>query len=147
MDITLIKSLLTALAFGLGILNVLQMLQLFGKISLFRLPTRTLRRWHRLNGLALLVIFGFVAYHCLRIWPVTPDTARVWLHAAFGTLGLLLIALKVTAVRWVPRLMDGVVWIGTALFVTTTGIFLTSAAYYFLVVFGILGGETPSYGS
>jgi hypothetical protein len=147
MDIALIKSLLTALAFALGVLNVLQMLQLFGKISLFRLPTRTLRRWHRLNGLAVLLTFGFVAFHCLKIWSLAPDTARIWLHAAFGTLGLFLIALKVTAVRWVPRLMDGIVWIGTALFVSTTGIFLTSAAYYFLVAFGILGGETPSYGS
>jgi hypothetical protein len=94
----------------------------------------------------VLVIFGFVAFHCLRIWPLAPGTARVWLHAAFGASGLLLIALKVTAVRWVPRLMDGIIWIGTALFATTTGILLTGAAYYFLVAFGILRGETPSYG-
>jgi hypothetical protein len=146
MDIALIKSLLTAGAFGLGVLNVLLMLQLFGKVSLFRLSTRTLQRWHRVNGLLVLLTFGFVAFHCLRIWPLAPGTARIWLHAAFGALGLGLLALKVTAVRWVPSLMDGVVWIGTALFVTMTGIFLTSAAYYFLVALGILPGEPPSYG-
>lgn len=146
MDIALIKSLLTAGAFALGVLNVLLMLQLFGKLSLFRISTRTLQIWHRANGLAVLVIFGFVAFHCIRIWPFAPGTARIWLHAAFGTLGLLLIALKVTAVRWVPRLIDGIVWIGTALFIAITGIFLTSAAYYFLVAFGILPGEPPAYG-
>ena len=72
MDIILVKSILATLAFALAVLNLLTMGQLYGKLHLFPFPPETLGRWHRRQGDLILLLFLFIAYHCLTEATVDP---------------------------------------------------------------------------
>ena len=57
MDVILLKALGASLAFVLAVLNLLIMLQLYGKISLFPWASEPLAWWHRRQGDVILVLF------------------------------------------------------------------------------------------
>ncbi|MBI4587578.1 MAG: hypothetical protein HY725_01960 [Candidatus Rokubacteria bacterium] len=143
MDIIFLKALGASLAFVLAVLNLLIMLQLYGKIRLFRWPSESLAWWHRRQGDVILVLFVLIAYHCVRYGYVDPGSPRVLGHSILGSLTMAVITLKLLTVRWIPRLMDYVAVIGATLFVATTGTVLTSALWYFL--FWIREGVRPVY--
>jgi hypothetical protein len=143
MDIILAKSLLATLAFALALLNLLVMGQLYGKLRLFPLGPETLSRWHRRQGDVILLLCLFVAYHCLTGATVDPKDWRVLAHAILGVTLLALIVFKVVVVRFLPRVMTYIAIIGSALFLSTTGVFLTSAFWYFLTWWQ--SGARPSY--
>ncbi len=121
-----------SLAFLLAVLNLLIMLQLYGKIRLFPWASESLSWWHRRQGDAILVLFVLIAYHCVRYGYVDPGSPRVLGHSILGSLTMGVIALKFLTVRWVPRLMNHIAVIGATLFLATTGTVLTSALWYFL---------------
>ncbi len=143
MDIILVKSFLATLAFTLAVLNLLIMAQLYGKLRLFPLAPGTLSRWHRRQGDVILLLFLFVAYHCLTGATVDPRDWRVLAHAIFGSTVLALILSKVVVVRFLPRVMAYIGIIGSVLFVSTTGVFLSSAIWYFFTWWQ--SGAKPSY--
>lgn len=143
MDIIFVKSILATLAFALALLNLLIMGQLYGKIHLFPLRPKTLSHWHRRQGDVILLLFIFVAYHCLTEATVDPKDWRVLAHAVFGSAVLALILFKVMVVRFLPRLMPSIANIGSALFVSTTGVLLTSALWYFITWWQ--SGARPTY--
>ena len=66
MDVILLKAVGASLAFLLAVLNLLIMLQLYGKISLFPWASEPLAWWHRRQGDVILVFFVLIAYHCVR---------------------------------------------------------------------------------
>ena len=120
MDIVILLKVLGAtLALVLAVLNLLIMLQLYGKIRLFPWAPDSLAWWHRRQGDVILVIFVLIAYHCVRYAYVDTDSPRVLGHAILGSLTMAVIALKFLTVRWIPRLMDWIAWIGATLFVAT----------------------------
>ena len=131
MDIILIKSSLAAMAFILAVVQVLLMLQLYGKIRIFPGSPSTLAWWHRREGDLLLLIFVGIAYHCVTRAFIDRESSRVVSHAIFGSVLLAVIFFKVLVVRWLPSVMPYVAWIGSTLFILTTGAVLTSAGYYF----------------
>jgi len=131
MDIILVKASLAAFALMLAVVQVLLMLQLYGKIRIFPGPPDTLAWWHRREGDLLLVIFVAIAYHCVTRAYVDPGSSRVVSHAVFGSLLLAVILFKLLVVRWLSGLMPHIAWIGSALFIVATGTVLTSAGYYF----------------
>ena len=131
MDIILIKASLAALAFILAVVQVLLMLQLYGKIRIFPGSPSTLAWWHRREGDLLLLIFVAIAYHCVTLAFIDRESSRVVSHAIFGSLLLAVILFKVIVVRWLPGVMPYIAWIGSALFIVATGTILTSAGYYF----------------
>ena len=143
MDIILVKAILATLAFTLAVLNLLIMGQLYGKLHLFRLAPQTLSRWHRRQGDLILLLFLFIAYHCLTAATVDPKDWRVLAHAILGVTLLALIVFKVVVVRFLPRVMTYIAVIGSALFLSTAGVFLTSAFWYFLTWWQ--SGARPSY--
>lgn len=143
MDVILLKALGASLAFVLAVLNLLIMLQLYGKISLFRGEPAFLARWHRRQGDVILVLFVLIAYHCVRYGYINPDSPRVLGHSILGSLTLAVIALKFVTVQWIPRLMERIAVIGATLFVATTGTVLTSALWYFAT--WIREGARPVY--
>ncbi len=143
MDIILVKSALATLAFALALLNLLIMGQLYGKLHLFRLAPKTLSSWHRRQGDVILLLFLFIAYHCLTAATVDPKDWRVLAHAAFASAVLALILFKVLVVRFLPGVMAYIAVIGSALFISTIGVFLTSAFSYFLTWWQ--SGARPSY--
>jgi hypothetical protein len=131
MDIIFVKACLASLALVLAIVQVLLMLQLYGKIRIFPGSAETLAWWHRREGDVLLLIFVAIAYHCIVYGVIDPFSSRVISHAVFGSVLLAVILFKIVVVRWLTRVMPYVAWIGSALFVLTTGAVLTSAGYYF----------------
>lgn len=131
MDIILLKSSLAALAFILAVIQVLLMLQLYGKIRLFPGSAETLAWWHRREGDLLLLIFIAIAYHCVTQAVIDPFSSRVVSHAVLGSLLLAVIFFKVVVVRWLARVMPYIAWVGSALLLLVTGTVLTSAGYYF----------------
>ncbi len=132
-----------SLAFLLAVLNLLIMLQLYGKIRLFPWASESLSWWHRRQGDAILVLFVFIAYHCVRYGYVDPGSPRVLGHSILGSLTMAVIALKFLTVRWIPRLMNHIAIIGATLFLATTGTVFTSALWYFLS--WIREGARPVY--
>ena len=137
------KSVGAALAFALAVLNLLIMLQLYGKIRLFPWAPDSLAWWHRRQGDVILVVFILIAYHCVKYGYVDPDSPRVLSHSILGSLTMAVITLKLLTVRWIPRLMERIAIIGATLFVATTGTVLTSALWYFLT--WIREGARPVY--
>ena len=131
MDIIMIKAFLAAIAVILAVLQVLLMLQLYGKIRIFPGSPATLASWHRREGDLLLLIFVGIAYHCITRAQIDPSSSRVFYHAIFGSFLLAVIFFKVLVVRWLPKVMSHVAWIGSALFLLVSGTVLTSAGYYF----------------
>ena len=143
MDSILLKALGASLAFVLAVLNLLIMLQLYGKIRLFPWAPESLAWWHRRQGDVILVLFVLITYHCLRYGDIDPGSPRVLSHSILGSLTMAVITLKLLTVRWIPRLMEHIAVIGATLFVTTTGTVLTSALWYFLT--WIREGARPVY--
>ncbi|MBI2154589.1 MAG: hypothetical protein HYU24_12935 [Candidatus Rokubacteria bacterium] len=143
MDVILLKALGSSLAFVLAVLNLLIMLQLYGKIRLFPWAPESLAWWHRRQGDVILVLFLLIAYHCVRYGYIDPASPRVLGHSILGGLTMAVIALKFLTVNWIPRLMERIALIGATLFVATTGTVLTSALWYFLT--WIREGARPVY--
>src|SRR5262245_13951874 len=132
MDVFLLKALGASLAFGLAVLNLLIMLQLYGKARLFPWTPESLACWHRRQGDVILVLFVLIAYHCVKYGYIDPASLRVLSHSVLGSLTLAIIALKFVTVRWVPRWMERIALIAGALFAATTGTVLTSVLWYFI---------------
>lgn len=143
MDFLFWKSLGASVAFVLAVLNLLIMLQLYGKIRLFSGAPAFLARWHRRQGDVILVLFVLIAYNCVTRGYVDPGSPRVLAHAVLGSLTLAVIALKFVTVNWIPRLMKHIAVIGATLFVATTGTVVTSALWYFVT--WIREGARPVY--
>ena len=143
MDVILLKAVGASLAFVLAVLNLLIMLQLYGKIRLFPWASEPLGWWHRRQGDVILVLFVLIAYHCVRYGYIDPGSPRVLGHSILGSLTLAVIALKFVTVRWIPRLMDHIAVIGASLFVATMGTVFTSALWYFAT--WIREGARPMY--
>ena len=143
LDFVFWKSLGASVAFVLAVLNLLIMLQLYGKISLFPWGSEPLAWWHRRQGDVILVLFVLIAYNCVTRGYVDPDSPRVLAHATLGSLTLAVITLKFVTVNWIPRLMERIAVIGASLFVATTGTIFTSALWYFVT--WIREGARPVY--
>ncbi len=143
MDIILLKALGASAAFVLAVLNLLIMLQLYGKIRLFPWASESLAWWHRRQGDVILVVFVLIAYHCVRYGYIDPGSPRVLGHSILGGLTMAVITLKLLTVRWIPRLMDHIAVVGATLFAATTGTVMTSALWYFLT--WIREGVRPVY--
>jgi hypothetical protein len=143
LDFVFWKSLGASVAFVLAVLNLLIMLQLYGKIRLFSGAPQFLARWHRRQGDVILVLFVLIAYNCVTRGYVDPDSPRVLAHAVLGSLTLAVITLKFVTVNWIPRLMERIAIIGASLFVATTGTIFTSALWYFVT--WIREGARPLY--
>ena len=139
-SLILLKSILASLAFLLGLCNFLTMSQIMGWMNPFRFSKTSLRRWHKIEGVVILAIFLFVAYHCFTAVPDAEWSPRVIAHAGFGGLALLLILVKFIGVHFWERLTTHIVPMGVMLFAATVGILLTSALPYWLA---LLGWTTP----
>ena len=131
------KVVITSVAFVLGVLNLLVMLEMMQKIKLFGLPYKTMSRWHRRQGDVILVLFFMAAGMCIYFFVIKGEPEwrdwRVAGHLIFAPLALLLILSKVLIVN-VKRLKKGyryIDYIGASLFTSLVVVFGTSALWYF----------------
>ncbi len=137
MDFVLVKVILASAAFLLGVLNLLVMLEMMQKITLFGLPYATLSLWHRRQGDVIAVLFFVTAAMCVKFFVLEgePDwgAPRVAAHMIVAALMLLLVASKVLIVN-VKKLNKGYRYIdsiGASLFTSLVLVFGTSALWYF----------------
>ncbi len=136
MDFVLVKVILTTLAFLLGVLNLLVMLEMMQKVKVFGLPYEVLSRWHRRQGDGIAVLFFVTAAMCVKFFVLEgePDwgSPRVAAHMLFaaGILGLVVAKLCIVNI---PKLQGGyryIDYLGVSLFTGLVGVFGTSAAWY-----------------
>ncbi|HEY7678127.1 MAG TPA: DUF6529 family protein [Candidatus Methylomirabilis sp.] len=137
MDLVLVKAVLASVAFLLGVLSLLVMLEMMQKVRLFGLPYETLSLWHRRQGDAIGALFAVTAAMCVKYFVLEgePDwgSPRVAAHMIVASLMLLLVVSKVLIVN-VKGFNKGyryIDYIGASLFTSLLVVFGTSAAWYF----------------
>ena len=137
MDFVFVKVILASVAFLLGVLNLVVMLEMMQKIRLFGLPYETLSRWHRRQGDAILLLFLTTAAMCVKFFMLEgePDWSdpRVAAHMIAASLMLVLVVSKVLIVN-VKALNKGyryIDYIGASLFTSLVVVFGTSTLWYF----------------
>ena len=137
MDLVLVKVVITTLAFILGVLNLLVMLEMMEKIRLFGLSYPALSRWHRRQGDVIAILLFVTATMCIKFFVLEgePDwrSPRVAAHMVFASLVLFLVACKLCIVNLRAckggyRFID---FLGASLFASLVVAFGTSAAWYF----------------
>ncbi len=136
-DFVLLKVILASLAFLLGVLNLLVMLEMMQKIRLFGLPYETLSLWHRRQGDVIAALLALTAAMCVKYFVLEGepewDSPRVAGHMLFAGLALLLVAgkLLIVNIRKLQRGYRYIDYIGASLFASLVVVFGTSAAWYF----------------
>ena len=137
MDFVLVKVILASVAFLLSVLNLLVMLEMMQKITLFGLPYPTLSLWHRRQGDVIAALFFVTAAMCVKFFVLEGQpnwgSLRVAGHMIFAAAALVLVAGKLLIVNVKPlrkgyRYID---YIGASLFASLTIVFGTGAAWYF----------------
>lgn len=130
-DLLLLKSILTAIAFALALGAAFIALNLTGRIHLLK-ERRKLRNIHRRLGYSALSLFAFTGIVlCIALVGFQLVDLRVSAHIFLGILGLILLAVKVAAVRIFHKGYTSLVLIiGSALIAVLTGIFATSVLWY-----------------
>jgi len=86
---------------------------------------------HRSGGLVALTIAVVITYYCLKLWPYSARTARVWTHATIGTLLLGLLVAKVTICNAFKKYYSWLPPLGIMLFIAVLLQWLVSAGWYF----------------
>ncbi len=137
MDFVLVKVLISSLAFLLGVLNLLVMLEMMQKVKLFGLSYQALSRWHRRQGDVIALLFFVTAAMCIKFFVLEgePDwsSPRVAAHMIFAAVILILVVAKLCIVN-IRKLQAGfryIDYLGASLFTGLVVVFGTSAAWYF----------------
>ena len=125
------KSGLASVAFALGLLQLVSALALFGRMPGMRRAPSWLGVAHRWSGTAAFVVSLPVAYHCLWALGFQTTGARQLAHGLFGCFFYGAFATKLLCLhsKGLPRWRLPVV--GGLLVVALTGVWLTSALWFF----------------
>jgi len=134
MDILMFKSILTTLVLLMAVLQALTMSQVKGRMRLVNLRSSQLRRFHKREGDAALLFMLVTATICISQFSITPQDPRVVLHALFSVSGVVTILLKFAVAHFFRPYLRYASYISAVLFLSILGIFLTSALWYFTVI-------------
>lgn len=139
MSIPLMKSVLAVVLSLMAVLQVFLMLEVFGRTEPRHDPAK-LRKIHRINGRIFILLYLFIAYFCLQYIATGKEelSARITLHAAFALYIILLLVLKIAALKIYHQAYQGIppsnpVVLGPFIALLTLGVAALGAGYYFLV--------------
>lgn len=134
MPIFLMKSLLALVLLVLTLFSMITMFEVFGRAEK-RYNTEKLKKIHQLNGILFFLLYLVIAYLCLDFIISTKAelSPRAALHSVFAVTVLMLLALKVSFVRFYRQFYNQAKTIGTLIGLITLAMIWTSAAYYLLV--------------
>jgi len=143
MHIFLIKSLLAVVLLMLSLVSMVTMFEMFGRQER-RFDPRTLRKVHRLSGIAFFLLSLGIAYVCLDFFVKTKaePSPRSALHAAFSVAVLFLLSLKLLFNRVYRQFYGQLQTMGLILAFVSTAMISSSAGYFFLVT--KFGREVPA---
>jgi hypothetical protein len=101
MSLLMLKSILTTVVLLLAMGQAFSGLRLRGRFKRLPLPAGTLRTWHRLGGDAALLLTMSIAFICVVHFPfsVSAYSLRVPLHAALGSLAVVVMLVKLIIAR------------------------------------------------
>lgn len=134
-----VKIVLATLVLALAVYQVLLMAVGYGKLKLPFLQARAASFAHRSIGDAVLLVSLVVAFMCIAYFgyedgvehAAGEETGRATLHVIGGTLVVVVLAIKVLAVRWWRALGRFLPLIGLSLFGLLALTWATSAGDYF----------------
>jgi hypothetical protein len=123
------------LASAAGVLALVQIAtgaRIFGKIKrLVPIPPPYVNRIHRWSGRIAVLLTLPVAFHCIFILGFQSSSARVLIHSILGSIVYGVIAVKLFFVHDRDHPRRTVPTLGSAVFVTLAGLWITSALWYF----------------
>jgi Family of unknown function (DUF6529) len=128
------KAWLATVAIALGVVQVLSALAMWGRLPGVRQTPRWLPLLHRWTGTAAFLVSLPVAYHCLWSLGFQTTDPRVLVHSLLGCAFYGAFTTKLLALR-IERLPGmALPAIGGSLFALLTGLWLTSALWFFTTI-------------
>jgi Family of unknown function (DUF6529) len=128
------KAWLATVAIGLGVVQVLSALAMWGRLPGVRHASRWLPVLHRWTGTAAFLVSLPVAYHCLWSLGFQTTDPRVLVHSLLGCAFYGAFTTKLLALR-IERLPGmALPVIGGLLFAVLTGLWVTSALWFFTTI-------------
>jgi hypothetical protein len=125
------KSFLSTVSFGLIGLQVVSALAMFGRLPGLRTTPKWVPFAHRWSGTAAFVVSLPVAYHCLWALGLKSGQTRAMVHGLFGCAFYGAMTTKLLALRSDRLPKWSIPVIGSLLVVTFTGVWLTSAFWFY----------------
>ena len=125
------KSWLATISVALVVVQIVSALAMFGRLPWLKQSPKWVPFAHRWSGTTAFVVSLPVAYHCLWSLGFHTATARPLLHGLFGMAFYGAMTTKLLALRSsrVPKWAIPV--LGSTLALTLTGVWLTSALWFF----------------
>jgi hypothetical protein len=138
-SIALMKSILAIVLTLMALLQLYLMLEVFGRTEALHNAGR-LRKIHRINGRLFIILYFFIAYFCLQYIITGKEelSPRVTLHVTFALYVILLLALKISALRIYHKAYQNIVVanplvLGPVIVLLTLGMAALAGGYYFFV--------------
>ncbi len=134
--ILLMKSTLSVVMALMAIVNVLLMLEVFGRAQP-RFDVVKLKKIHRINGRFFVLLYFFVAFFCLRYVVLAKEdfSARVAIHATLALSVILILALKLSFIKIYTQFFGKVLVLGPTVGLLALGMVASAGIYYFLITY------------
>lgn len=128
------KSLLSIVLFILALFAMFTMFEVFGKNGKI-FDTEKLKKVHRVNGIVYSLFYLLIAYFCLDfiLGTKAEPSPRAALHSVFALSVIILLALKVSFVRFYRQFYNQAKIIGVLIALLTFVMIGTSGGYYLLI--------------
>ena len=130
----LFKSILSLLMILGAIVAMFTMFEIFGRgTAKYKVPT--LKVLHRINGVIYLILFLYIAYHCIDFIISTKGelSSRSTFHSLFALLIIVLFSVKISFIKIYKQFYAQARTLGLVMALTTFGMVGTSGIYYLLV--------------
>lgn len=130
----LFKSILSLVMILAAIIAMFTMFEIFGRGSA-KYKVASLKALHRVNGVIYLILFLYIAYHCIDFIISTKGelSSRATFHSIFALTILVLLGVKISFVRMYKQFYGQARTLGLVIALTTFGMTGTSGIYYLLV--------------
>jgi len=110
------------------------MFEIFGRGTV-KYKVTTLKVLHRVNGVAYLILFFYIAYHCIDFIIATKGelSSRATFHSLCALLIIVLFSVKISFIKIYKQFYAQARTLGLVMALTTFGMIGTSGIYYLLV--------------
>ena len=135
----LFKSILALFMILGALVAMFTMFEIFGR-GTPKYKVTSLKVFHRVNGVVYLILFLYIAYHCIDFIISTKGelSSRATFHSLFALLIIVLFSVKIAFIKIYKQFYAQARTLGLVIAITTFGMVGTSAIYYLLVAeFGI----------
>lgn len=140
MDLFLFKSILAVVFFVAALTAVISMLTLMGRQEK-KISSQSLRRIHRAAGYTFSLFLIVISIICIHYVAKVGDALsfRAFTHSLLALALIIILALKLSIVRFFKGFLKIVPQLGMMVFVLAFLVFSTSAGFYLLMTFSSAG--------